>query len=64
MEWDSRVEHGDSEEINCWQGGAELHVEKRKYFCRTLETSRLDRGSRCHGVDVNLNLGIKMRSDD
>lgn len=58
MRWDSRLENGDSDEINCWQGEGRTTCrgEKIKILLRALETPRLDGGSRCHVLKVNLNL--------
>lgn len=47
------------------QGSAELNVEERKirqYFCKILETPRLDRGSGCCIPDVSLNFSTETRS--
>lgn len=59
MRWESRLENGHSEEINCWQGEGRTarRGEEGKIFLRALDARWLDGGSGSRVLEVNLNLG-------
>lgn len=59
MRWDSRLENGNSEEINCWHGEGRTarRGEEGKLFLRALDAPRLDGGSGSRVLEANLSLG-------